>query len=305
MKRLAVALAVVAVAALGIYGAAYARFHAGTPREACRRVAAWTGDNRFDHPMQLTWSHGLLHVADTGEGAVERFRPDGTLASRWTGFQRPVATAVAPNAVYVADFLADRVVKLSPEGEVLDRWGRSGTGPGEFDAPAGLALDGWGNLYVSDFYNHRIQKFDSTGRFVAEWGGKGRTSGRFRFPAGIAVSDRGEVYVADAFNHRVQVFTAEGEYLRQWGGIGFGLGGSWPGWFLLAKEIALDASGDVYVVDAFNGRLQKFTPEGDLLALWDPDDPALAYPSGVAVGPDGTVWVGEFYADRVQALRCE
>jgi streptogramin lyase len=58
-------------------------------------------------------------------------------------------------------------------------------------------------------------------------------------------------------------------------------------------------------VDAFNGRFQKFTPEGDLLAIWDPDDPDLAYPSGVAVGPDGTVFVSEFYANRIQALRCE
>ena len=110
--------------------------------------------------------------------------------------------------------------------------------------------------------------------------------------------------MADAFNHRVQVFTPEGEYLRQWGGIGFGIGGSWPSWFFLAKEVALDPSGDVYVVDAFNRRLQKFTPDGDLLALWDPDDPDLVYPSGVALGPDGIVFMSEFYANRIQTVRC-
>lgn len=164
-------------------------------------------------------------------------------------------------------------------------------------------MDGRGTVYVSDFYNHRIQRFDREGRFLGEWGERGRTRGRFRYPTGIAVGQN-EVYVADAFNHRIQVFSPEGEYLRQWGGIGFGVGGSWPGWFFLAKEVALDSAGDVYVVDAFNDRLQKFTRDGKLLALWDPDDPPLRYPSGVAVGPDETVFVSEFDASRVQALQC-
>jgi tripartite motif-containing protein 71 len=304
VRRLGIALGIVVVAALGAYGAAYLYYHAGSPSESCRRIASWGGDARLDHPMQIAWSEGRLYVADTEDGAIEQYHPDGSLVGRWTGFERPVAATVTDGAVYVADFLADQVVKLSPEGEVLARWGRHGTGPGEFDAPAGVAVDGQGNVYVSDFYNHRIQRFDPRGRFLSEWGGEGRTSGHFRYPTGIAVSDQGEVFVADAFNHRVQVFTAEGEYLRQWGGIGFGIGGSWPGWFFLAKEVALDAGGNVYVVDAFNGRLQKFTPEGDLLAIWDPDDPDLAYPSGVAVDAAGTAFISEFYADRVQAVQC-
>ncbi|MBI4539404.1 MAG: NHL repeat-containing protein [Gemmatimonadetes bacterium] len=306
MRRFIVGLAIAVAAFLGVYGGAYLYYHAGSLRENCRRIAAWGGggDAGLNHPMQLAWGEGLLHVADTEDGAVKQYRPDGSLVARWTGFDRPVALAVAKRAVYVADFLADQVVKLSPEGEVLDRWGQHGTGLGQFDAPAGVAVDQQGNVYASDFYNHRIQKFDAAGRVLAEWGDKGRTRGRFRYPTGIAVSDRGEVFVADAFNHRVQVFTPEGEYLREWGGIGFGIGGSWPGWFFLAKEIALDPRGDVWVVDAFNRRLQKFTPEGDLLAIWNPDDPDFAYPSGVAVGPEGSVFISEFYTSRIHALQC-
>lgn len=301
MRRLAIALAFVVVTALGVYGAAYLYYHVGSPSQTCRRIPARGGEAQLDHPMGLAWSDGRLYVADTVDGSVEQYRPDGSLVARWTGFARPVAVTVGDSAVYVADFLADQVVKLSSQGEVIARWGYHGAESGEFDAPAGIATDGEGNVYVSDFYNHRMQKFDSAGRFLTQWGGKGRTSGRFRYPTGIAVSDQGEVYVADAFNHRVQVFT----YLRQWGGIGLGIGGSWPGWFFLAKEVVLDPGGEVFVLDAFNGRLQKFTPDGDLLAVWDPHDPNLAYPSGVAVGPGGMMFISEFYANRVQTVQCE
>lgn len=36
---------------------------------------------------------------------------------------------------------------------------------------------------------------------------------------------------------------------------------------------------------------QKFTPEGNLLAIWDPNDFDLAYPSGVTVGPEGMIGI--------------
>lgn len=309
MKKIGATLAVVVGAVLLAYGAVYLRFHAGSPGEVCRAVARFGGSGesavRLDRPMGLAWAGGLLYVADAEDGSVEQYRRDGSLAGRWTGFRRPVAVAVGDGAAYVADFLADRVVKIGPGGTVLGRWGRHGTGPGEFDAPAGIALDSDGDIYVSDLYNHRIQKFDASGRFLAQWGGKGRTSGRFRYPAGLAVGERGEVFVADAFNNRVQVFTSEGRHLRQWGGIGFGLGGSWPGWFHLAKEVALDRAGDVYVADAFNGRVQKFTPEGDLLAVWDPTDTDVRYPSGVAADPAGNIYVSGFYTNRLWTLRCQ
>lgn len=305
MKWLAKALGIVAVAVLLVYGAAYLYFHAGSPIETCRPIGRWGGPAvQLNRPMGLAWGGGLLHVAAAEDGTVEQYRGDGSLVARWSGFRRPMAVAPTDSAVYVADFLADQVVKLDYGGAAVARWGRHGAEPGEFDGVGGIAADGQGNVYVSDFYNHRIQWFDANGRFLGQWGGEGRTNGRFRYPTGIAVSDRGDVLVADALNNRVQVFTPEGRYLRQWGGIGFGIGGGWPGWFRLAKEIALDAAGNVYVVDAFNGRLQKFTPEGDLLAVWDPGARDLRYPSGVAVDPVGDVYVSEFYSNQLWKLQC-
>ena len=52
-----------------------------------------------------------------------------------------------------------RVQRFSREGAFLQGFGRTGTGPGEFNIPHALAVDSRGDLYVTDALNHRVQKF--------------------------------------------------------------------------------------------------------------------------------------------------
>ena len=51
--------------------------------------------------------------------------------------------------------------------------GAQGEGPGQFDAPAAIALDRQGNIYVADWGNHRIQKFSPDGALVGLFGTDG------------------------------------------------------------------------------------------------------------------------------------
>jgi DNA-binding beta-propeller fold protein YncE len=283
-----------------------------SPKQICSAAAPWNrGDasGDLDHPMGIARDGNLLYVADTESGAVKEFGPDGSLVATWSGFKRPVAVAAAPDGIiYVADFLADRVSKLRPDGSIILRWGRHGTGAGEFDAPSGIAVDRQGYVYVADFYNHRIEKFTGAGTFVAQWGRNGRWNGEFHYPTDVVVSNMGEVFVADAYNNRVQKFTADGVYLGKWGGIGYGLSGRWSGWFRLAKAVTIDPAGDVYVADAFNHRIQKFTPDGRLLAVWSNhssnDGTTLQYPAGIAAGADGSLYVSDFFTDWIWHLDC-
>ena len=63
-----------------------------------------------------------------------------------------------------------RVVKFSPNGEVLTVWGTKGSGDGQFDDPASVAVDPTGNkVYVADPRNKRIQVFDLDGKFLTKW----------------------------------------------------------------------------------------------------------------------------------------
>jgi sugar lactone lactonase YvrE len=78
-------------------------------------------------------------------------------------------------------------------------------------------------------------------------------------------------------------------YLAQWGSHGTG-----PGQFGYPSGVATDASGNVYVVDAYNYRIEKFTDTGVFLTQWGSlgsDDGQFEGPLGIAVDGDGNVYV--------------
>lgn len=56
-------------------------------------------------------------------------------------------------------------------------WSMNLSGNGQFNVPAGVAVDHAGNVYVADSGNNRIQKFDSIGKFIATWGSSGSGNG--------------------------------------------------------------------------------------------------------------------------------
>lgn len=93
----------------------------------------------------------------------------------------PSDVLVAPNGdIFVADGHGpgtnDRIAKFSKDGKFIKAWGHHGSGPGEFDAPHGLAMDSQGRLFVADRSNNRIQIFDQDGKFLDEWKQFGRPS---------------------------------------------------------------------------------------------------------------------------------
>jgi DNA-binding beta-propeller fold protein YncE len=60
----------------------------------------------------------------------------------------------------VADY-GNRIQKFTSDGVYLTQWGTQGTGDGQFNNPAGVAVDASGNVYVADTDNNRIQVFGS------------------------------------------------------------------------------------------------------------------------------------------------
>ena len=148
-----------------------------------------------------------------------------------------------------------RVQKFTSDGQFVTKWGSDGGGDGQFDTPAGIAVDSSGNVYVVDKYNHRIQKFTSDGQFITKWGSWGSGDGQFIFPSGIAIDSSGYIYVTDTGNHRIQKFTSDGQFVTKWGSLG-----SNPGEFSYPRGIAVSSDGKVYVSDTGNNRIQVFKP---------------------------------------------
>lgn len=202
----------------------------------------------------------------------------------------------ASGEIYVTTQGAKLIKKFDANGKLIGQWGDPGSGDGQFNLTSGLAIDTKGNVYVADFYNTRIQKFDANGKYLMQW----RTEPPAG-PASIIVNAQGFAYVDNFFyhQHHVQKFDANGKPVNQWGGDGTGDGQFGASATAGPEDIALDAAGNVYVVDRLNSRIQKFDPNGKLLAiiggLGEDGQGKFYQPTGLAIDAQGNLFVFDTY----------
>jgi len=94
----------------------------------------------------------------------------------------------------------------------------------------------------------------------------------------------------------------------------FGSPGSAPGQFQNPRGIKVGPAGFIYVADAGNHRIQKFTADGQFVAAWG--QPSIIEteagvaqgfndPWDVTVAPDGTIYVADTWNHRIQRLDAE
>jgi DNA-binding beta-propeller fold protein YncE len=96
----------------------------------------------------------------------------------------------------------------------------------------------------------------------------------------------------------MQKFDSEGGFVTTWGSSGEG-----DGQFSCPYGIAVDSSGNVYVADTWNDRIQKFGSQGSFTTKWGSygsGDGQFASPAGVAVAPSGHVYVADTENNRIQ-----
>ena len=121
-----------------------------------------TGDGEFDlvHDIVLDKRNRLL-VAERTNERIQIFDLEGGLLGKWTDIGAPwsIAYVAREDAVYMADGVNMRVVKLDMKGDVTGVLGGPGKAPGQFDQPHGIAVDSTGAIYVAEVANQRVQKF--------------------------------------------------------------------------------------------------------------------------------------------------
>lgn len=99
-----------------------------------------------------------------------------------------------------------------PTYKVVGKWGKDGSGNGQFTAAKGIAVDKAGNVYVADTDNHRVQVFSKAGAFLRKWGSQGDGNGQFEIAEDVEIAPNGTVWVADQQNVRLQAFSASGAF---------------------------------------------------------------------------------------------
>jgi tripartite motif-containing protein 71 len=139
-------------------------------------------------------------------------------------------------------------------------------------------------VYVAELYNYRMQKFNAFGELQNFWGSFGSAPGQFNSPRSVSAAPDGSILVVDKANYRVQRFAPSGGFVGQWWTNG------------LPFAIAADPSGIVYLTTG------KFVDvhlvDGSFLGRWPVGLTTNSEAAGVAVAPDGSVYVG--FASRIE-----
>jgi DNA-binding beta-propeller fold protein YncE len=114
--------------------------------------------------------------------------------------------------LYVADSNDGRLAIFDPDGKLVSSIQR-GVGEGDLGLPRGVALDGDGRLFVVDTTAHAVKVYrlpdevTEVPRYVGSFGIEGMGDGQFQYPNGIAVDGNGRIYVTDRENDRVQIWS--------------------------------------------------------------------------------------------------
>jgi tripartite motif-containing protein 71 len=129
---------------------------------------------------------------------------------------------------------------------------------------------------------------------VAQSVGKhGIGAGGLDSPRGLAVAPDGDLYVCDLGNSRIEVFSAAGAYKTAFGVKGAPGGADKPGEFNEPSGIAVGPNGTVYVSDAWNERIQKFSPRGKPLGEFGGTRYSFFSPRALAVDAAGMLYVAD------------
>ncbi len=280
-----------------------------------RFVEAWTGagseSGPFRNPIGIETDGEEVYVSEA-EGrrirvfnrAGEERRQIGPVLAPGDTLRRPMHIAIGDSTLYVPDYTADRVYRLSLEGTVRGTLAPSAAGTG-FDAPGGVAVDEAGRVYVTDFYRHRTLRFGPQGPLDRQWGvtdSSGGAPDRFTYPTDVVTLPDGFV-VADAYNHRIKRYRADTlAWVRPsdqtWAD-------STAGTFNVATAVAAGPDGHVFVADFFNHRIQEFTPDGQFVRAFGEKgsgDGQFERPVDLAFDDDGRLYVVDLGNDRVQVF---
>jgi len=236
--------------------------------------------------------------------------------------------------------IVDRIIDaVAGKGTWGDETGDGGPATqAELHCPKGVVVDASGNLYIAEggwqSTDHRVRKVDTNGVITTVVGygngwpgysgdGGPATEAQLHYPSGLAVDTSGNLYIADTNNNRIRkvdssgiITTVAGSGPTGWGQGGYsGDGGpAIEARINMPTDVAVDASGNLYIADKYNARIRKVDPNGIITTIagngsWgysgdggSATEAMLNSPQGVAVDASGNLYITDTYNNRIRKM---
>jgi sugar lactone lactonase YvrE len=256
-----------------------------------------------------------------------------TIAGGFTGDgnRGTSATLVLPEAIafdktgnyYVADYGANRIRKVNTTGKITTVAGTgvsgyTGDGGAATSAtlylPAGVAVDGSGNIFIADDGNNVIRKIDTTGT-INTFAADASFSGLWNMTA----DSLGNLYVADLGTCVIWKITPAGA-VTSVAGTAFTCGYAGDGGPATSAQlnspygVAVDRNGNIYIGDSGNNRIRKVSATGNIQTIagdgncgftgdgGSSTSAEVCFPEGVAVDALGNVYLADEGNLRVRKI---
>ena len=250
---------------------------------------------------------------------------------------RPWGIAFGKNGMWaVADWSQHCVYIFDGQDQLIRKVGSRSNNSGKFKHPKGVAFDHNNCLYVAESSQDSwIQKFDTSGNHLLQFGGKGTSKGKLNDPLGITTHNN-KVFVADDQNKRISVFHTDGQFSHIIGGgqLGspsdvtvnannqllvadyshhciytFTLDGNYVSKFANMDQLSApyglttDLYGFILVAEYGNNHVSIFNKDGNFIhafGSYGSDDGKFKRPRGIAISPNGNIYVSDHGNRRVQ-----
>jgi sugar lactone lactonase YvrE len=230
-------------------------------------------------------------------------------------------------------FLQQRTVSTVAGTPALSGFQDGSSADALLNFPVQSVRDQLGNLYVTDLANFRIRKVapDGTVTTYAGDAGQGKqdyadgtlAEAKFAGPYGITIDKTGNLYVSDTAAFRIRKISWDGKVttLAGTGQSGIANGPGNQATFGQPGQMAAGPDDSLYVIDARAQAIRKITPDGTVSTLaggtagyangkgtqaeFQFTVPSSTNPiigGGIAVGPDGTVYVADDGNQRIRKI---
>ena len=218
------------------------------------------GDSLAAVSALLVGNEGRLLVLDKDKGILSEYK--GKAATRYDLLKKKVfesedtrgLTRLDENRYLVSNADDNVIAVIDGEGNLIQKFGESGSREGQLDNPEGIDWSHNGRLYVADKDNNRISVFGLDGVFIKAIGkiGLGEDE-RLKDPTQVYVDFKERVYVLEKRdNGIVSIFDHNGKTLQRLTSKEFN---KLAGNETEIINIAIDDKGLLYAADNENGRI--------------------------------------------------